>query len=316
MEFIRGIYNLQPHHHGCILTIGNFDGFHRGHQAIIAELRAQSYSRGLQIIVVLFEPQPQEYFFGKDAPARLTRLRDKIKYLETAGVDVVLCIAFNKKFASINAHTFVYDLLIKKLGVHFIGIGDDFRFGARRQGDFDMLFNMGQQAGFEVIKTITYTEGGRRISSTAVREALKNDRLLEAEMLLGHPYRISGRVIYGDAVGRTIGFPTANISFQGRKTPINGVYAVEVYGISDRPFPGVMNIGTRPTVSGLCQRLDVHLLNMVINLYGRHIEVVICKKIRNEQQFASLDALKYQIINDVQNVNNYFKLTTIHQHSY
>ncbi|WP_413735317.1 bifunctional riboflavin kinase/FAD synthetase [Sodalis sp. RH21] len=309
MKLIRGLHNLQARHHGCVLTIGNFDGFHRGHQALIAQLQTEGRKRGLPVMVMIFEPQPQEHFAGRDAPARLTRLRDKVKYLAEAGIDVVLCITFDARFAAIGAETFVSELLVKKLGVRFLCVGDDFRFGARREGDFAFLQQMGTAAGFEVMSTATYTEGGRRISSTAVREALAGDRLVVAEMLLGHPYRISGRVEHGDELGRTLGFPTANVSLKGRPAPINGVYAVDVYGLGPQTFAGVANIGTRPTVAGLRQRLEVHLLDVAMDLYGRHIEVVIRAKLRNEQRFASLDELKRQIANDVVAGREFFRLT-------
>lgn len=310
MKLIRGLHNLQARHHGCVLTIGNFDGFHRGHQALIAQLQTEGRKRGLPVMVMIFEPQPQEHFAGPDAPARLTRLRDKMKYLAQAGVDVVLCVAFDARFAAISAESFVAQLLVKKLGVRFLCVGDDFRFGAGRRGDFVFLQQAGAATGFDVMSTATYTEGGKRISSTAVREALCHDRLVVAEMLLGHPYRISGRVEHGDELGRTLGFPTANVSLKGRPAPINGVYAVEVNGLAAQPLPGVANLGTRPTVAGLRQRLEVHLLDMAMDLYGRHIEVVIRAKLRDEQRFASLDALKRQIANDVVTGRDFFGLTT------
>ncbi|AFP84933.1 riboflavin kinase/FMN adenylyltransferase [secondary endosymbiont of Ctenarytaina eucalypti] len=305
------MHNLQPRHYGCVLSIGNFDGFHRGHQALIAALQTEGRRRSLPVMVMIFEPQPQEYFAGDTAPARLTRLRDKIKYLSAAGVEVVICVTFDKRFSALSASAFVTDVLVKKMGVSFIGVGDDFRFGARQQGDYAMLQRLGKATGFEVMSTITYTEGGRRISSTAVREALAQDRLVEAEMLLGHPYRLSGRVVHGDALGRTIGFPTANVSLKGRQAPINGLYAVRVYGISAKPLPGIANIGTCPTVAGLRQRLEVHLLDVAMNLYGRHIEVIIHEKVRNEKRFASLDDLKRQIINDVVSARDYFRLVSL-----
>lgn len=297
MEFIRGIHNLQPHHYGCLLAIGNFDGFHRGHQAIISQLQAENSS--LPVMVVIFEPQPQEYFAGAAAPARLTQLRDKVKYLAAAGVDTILCIPFNNSVAALSANTFVSDLLVKKLGVRYICVGEDFRFGAYRQGDFSLLQQVGISAGFKVMSITTYTEGGRRISSTLVREALALDKLSEAELLMGHPYHISGRVVHGNALGRTIGFPTANILLKGRQMPVNGVYAVKVNGLGRHPIIGVANIGTRPTVAGLHQQLEVYLLDFAQDLYGYYIEVVICTKIRNEQKFHSLDELKQQIANDV-----------------
>lgn len=308
MELIRGIHNLQPRHHGCVLTIGNFDGFHRGHQELIAKCQAEGLRRGLPVIVMIFEPQPQEYFASDTAPARLTRLRDKVKYLAAAGIDAVICVTFNKRFAALSADAFVTNLLVQKLGVRFISVGDDFRFGACRQGDYALLQQAGNAAGFEVMSTITYTEDSRRISSTAVRKALAQDCLVEAEMLLGHSYSISGRVMHGDALGQKIGFPTANVSLKNRQAPINGVYAVEVYGIADHPLPGVANIGIRPTMAGFYQRMEVHFLDMTMNLYGRHIEVVIRAKVRNEQRFASLNDLKLQIANDVVSVRNYFTL--------
>lgn len=310
MEFIRGIHNLKSRHYRCVLTIGNFDGFHRGHQALIAELQAEGHRLGLPVVVMIFEPQPQEYFAGAQAPARLTQLRDKVKYLSAAGVDIVLCITFNNRFAVISAGAFIKKLLINKLGVRFVCVGDDFHFGAGRQGDFALLQQVGRDAGFEVLSIVTYTEGGQRVSSTAVREALIQDRILKAERLLGHPYCISGRVVQGDTLGRTIGFPTANVLLKGHQAPVNGVYAVEVYGTTTikGPLLGVANIGTRPTVAGLRQRLEVHLLDMSMNLYGYHIEVVIRAKVRNEQHFSSLNALKRQITNDVMIARNYFSL--------
>ncbi|SNC58568.1 bifunctional riboflavin kinase/FAD synthetase [Sodalis endosymbiont of Henestaris halophilus] len=310
MELIRGIHNLRPRHHGCVLTIGNFDGFHRGHQALIAKLKTEGSLRCLPVMVMIFEPQPQEYFASDSAPARLTPLRDKIKYFKAAGVNTIICITFNKRFAAISACDFITDLLVQKLGVRLISIGDDFRFGAQRLGSYALLQQAGKAAGFEVISTVTYTEKGRRISSTAVREALKHDRLMEAEMLMGHTYRLSGRVVHGDAMGRSIGFPTANVSLKSRAAPIHGVYAVEVYSIclASQPLPGVANIGTRPTVDGLRQRLEVHLMDVVINLYGSHIEVVIREKLRNEKRFKSLDDLKRQIANDVMHARDYFGL--------
>lgn len=308
MKLIRGLHNLQARHHGCVLTIGNFDGFHRGHQALIAQLQTEGRRRGLPVMVMIFEPQPQEHFAGGGAPARLTRLRDKVKYLAASGVDVVVCVTFDARFAAMTAESFVADLLVEKLGVRYLCVGDDFRFGAGRRGDFAFLQRMAAAAGFEVMSTATYTAGGKRISSTAVREALAEDRLVAAEMLLGHPYRISGRVEHGDELGRTLGFPTANVSLKGRSAPINGVYAVDVFGLGPQPVAGVANIGTRPTVAGLRQRVEVHLLDMAMDLYGCHIEVVIRAKLRNEQRFASLDELKRQIEQDVVAGRDFFRL--------
>ncbi|MFD1804179.1 bifunctional riboflavin kinase/FAD synthetase [Mixta tenebrionis] len=310
MKFIRGIHNLRTQHRGCVLTIGNFDGVHRGHKALLARLRKEGQRRGLPVMVMLFEPQPLELFATDKAPARLTRLRDKLKYLAQEGVDAVLCVRFDRRFAAVSAQSFVNDLLVDKLGVQFLAVGDDFRFGAGREGDFLLLQKAGVEHGFDVISTETFCEGGKRISSTAIRQALAADNLALAETLLGHPFAFSGRVVHGDALGRTIGFPTANILLRRIVSPVKGVYAVEVHGLSAQPLPGVANIGTRPTVAGLRQQLEVHLLDVTMNMYGRHIEVVLRQKIRNEQRFPSLDALKEQIAKDVVTAREFFGLKT------
>lgn len=306
MKFIRGIYNLRKQHRGCVLTIGNFDGVHRGHQALLSQLCAEGRKRQLPVMVMLFEPQPLELFADGNAPARLTRLREKLHYLAECGVDSVLCVRFDQHFAAQDAQAFISDLLVDKLGVQLLAVGDDFRFGAGRLGDFLLLQEASEQYGFELVSTQTFCADGKRISSTAVRQALANDDLALAETLLGHPFAISGRVVHGDALGRTIGFPTANVPLRRYVSPVKGVYAVEVHGLAAEPLAGVANIGTRPTVAGLRQQLEVHLLDVTMDMYGRHIEVVLRKKIRNEQRFNSLDELKTQIAKDVVTARNYF----------
>ncbi|WJV53354.1 bifunctional riboflavin kinase/FAD synthetase [Pectobacteriaceae bacterium CE90] len=311
MQLIRGIHNLQARHYGCVLTIGNFDGVHRGHQILLEHLKQEGRARGLPVMVMIFEPQPLELFAGEKAPARLTRLRDKVNYLAQAGIDYLLCVKFDAHFAANHAQTFISRLLVEKLGVKFLVVGDDFRFGAGREGDFLLLQKAGLELGFDVISTATFCQGGRRVSSTAVREALSQDDLALAEDLLGHPYRISGRVVHGNELGRTIGFPTANLPLKRQVSPISGVYAVSVYGLGETPLPGVANIGTRPTVTGdKHQQLEVHLLDVTLDLYGRHIDVVMRKKLRNEQRFASIDILKQQIANDVVAAREFFGLKT------
>lgn len=309
MKFIRGIHNLREQHRGCVLTIGNFDGVHRGHQALLSRLREEGRKRNLPVVVMLFEPQPLELFAADKAPARLTRLREKLRYLDEAGVDAVLCLRFDRRFAALSAHSFVADLLVDKLGVRLLAVGDDFRFGAGREGDFLLLQKAGADYDFDVISTQTFCDDGKRISSTAVRQALAEDNLPLAATLLGHPFSISGRVVHGDALGRTIGFPTANLPLRRYVSPVKGVYAVEVLGLGDKALPGVANIGTRPTVAGIRQQLEVHLLDVAIDLYGRHVEVVLCEKIRNEQRFSSLDALKEQIAKDVVAARTFFGLS-------
>ena len=309
MKFIRGIHNLNEQHRGCVLTIGNFDGVHRGHQALMSRLCEEGRKRNLPVVVMVFEPQPLELFAGDKAPARLTRLREKLRYMAEAGVDKVLCVRFDRRFAALSAQRFISDLLVEKLDVKYLAVGDDFRFGAGRQGDFLLLQKAGADYGFDVISTQTFCDDGKRISSTAVRQALAEANLPLAATLLGHPFSISGRVVHGDALGRTIGFPTANLPLRRYVSPVKGVYAVEVRGLGDKPLPGVANIGTRPTVAGIRQQLEVHLLDVAIDLYGRHIEVVLCEKIRNEQRFSSLDALKEQIAKDVVAARTFFGLS-------
>lgn len=308
MKFIRGIHNLNEQHRGCVLTIGNFDGVHRGHQALMSRLCEEGRKRNLPVVVMVFEPQPLELFAGDKAPARLTRLREKLRYMAEAGVDKVLCVRFDRRFAALSAQRFISDLLVEKLDVKYLAVGDDFRFGAGRQGDFLLLQKAGAEYGFEVVSTETFCDGGKRISSTAVRQALAVDDLALAQSLLGHPFTISGRVVHGDALGRTLGFPTANLPLRRSVSPVKGVYAVEIRGLTPEPLPGVANIGTRPTVKGLRQQLEVHLLDINMDLYGRHIDVVLKQKIRNEQRFASLEALKEQIANDVVTARQFFGL--------
>ncbi|PHM58801.1 MULTISPECIES: bifunctional riboflavin kinase/FAD synthetase [Xenorhabdus] len=306
MELIRGIHNIRARHHGCVLTIGNFDGVHRGHQALLKHLKQEGLRLGLPTMVMIFEPQPLEVFVADKAPARLTRLRDKIKYLSQYGVDYLLCVKFDRNFAANSPEAFVSRLLVEKLGVKFLAVGDDFRFGKNRLGDFHYLQQAGKQYGFDVASTDSFCDSGLRISSTAIRQSLQHDDLTLAETLLGHPYSISGRVVHGNRLGRTIGFPTANLPLKRLVAPVKGVYAVEVYGLGDTPLPGVANIGNRPTVSGQGQQLEVHLIDTQMDLYGRHIDVVLRKKLRDEQRFASLDALKQQIANDVVSAREYF----------
>ncbi len=206
MKLIRGIHNLsQAPQEGCVLTIGNFDGVHRGHRALLQGLQEEGRKRNLPVMVMLFEPQPLELFATDKAPARLTRLREKLRYLAECGVDYVLCVRFDRRFAALTAQNFISDLLVKHLRVKFLAVGDDFRFGAGREGDFLLLQKAGMEYGFDITSTQTFCEGGVRISSTAVRQALADDNLALAESLLGHPFAISGRVVHGDELGRTIG---------------------------------------------------------------------------------------------------------------
>ncbi|AMG31090.1 bifunctional riboflavin kinase/FAD synthetase [Grimontia hollisae] len=301
MELIRGIHNIRDRHRGCVLTIGNFDGVHLGHQEVLRRVVEKAGELGLPPTVMLFEPQPRELFAGEKAPARLTRLRDKYVQLAKLGVERLVMVNFNAKFAAITPHDFVHRLLAEQLGVKFLVVGDDFRFGARRQGDFSYLQSQAVLAGFEVVSTDSFTVSEQRVSSTAIREVLAAGQQYEAEQMLGRPYSISGRVSHGKKLGRTIGFPTANVPLKRRVSPVSGVYVVRVGGIeSGQWLGGVANVGTRPTVNGVRQQLEVHLFDLEKDLYGRQIEVQLLHKLRDEMKFSSLDELKAQIEIDAQ----------------
>ncbi len=295
MELVRGLHNLRPRHRGCVATIGNFDGVHAGHQAILNRLRAHSARLGLPGCVVIFEPQPREYFAPKAAPPRLTRLRDKIHLLEEQGVDRVLCLAFNRRLRELSAEEFVQQVLIDGLGVKHLEVGDDFRFGCDRSGDFAFLQDSGARHGFTVEAANTVAESGERISSTRLREVLAEGDFALAEKLLGRPFSITGRVLHGQKLGRQLGAPTANVQLKRLHAPLQGVYLVSVE-LDGHTYKGAANIGTRPTVEGDGQaHLEVHLLDYDGDLYGRRLTVVFHEKLRDEKRFESLDDLKLAI---------------------
>ncbi|NEX19548.1 bifunctional riboflavin kinase/FAD synthetase [Thiorhodococcus mannitoliphagus] len=310
MRLIRGLHNLRPADRGCVATIGNFDGVHLGHRTVFQRLMARGQDMGLPATVITFEPQPMELFAPDAAPARLTRLREKLRAIRESGIERVMVLEFNHKLAAMEARGFVQRLLIEGLGVRFLLVGDDFRFGRGRSGDFALLQAMGREAaslgaGFEVEDLHTITHGEERISSTRVRDALARGDLEQAKYLLGRPYTMEGRVVHGDKRGRTIGFPTANINLHRRVSPVRGVYAVRVNGLDVAAFPGVANIGTRPTVDGLSARLEVHLFGFDQQIYGRHLEVELALKLRDEQKFDSFEELKAQIQRDAEAARQY-----------
>lgn len=306
MELIRGIYNISPKHKGCVLTIGNFDGVHRGHAEVIANLLAKAKQYNLPATVMLFEPQPQEMFMGIDAPSRISLLRDKLTLLRELGVDRVICINFNHSFASQPPSVFIEDLLVDKLGIKYLVVGDDFCFGKNRKGNFAMLRKAGEHYGFAVESTDSFLLGDHRISSTFVRDALASGNFEQARRLLGHPFIISGRVAHGQQLGRTIGFPTANIALKRNVVPIKGVFAVNMYWQNSEIYEGVANIGFRPTVKGQVCQLEVFLFDFNDDIYGKLVKVELIAKIRDEQPFESLDALKTQILKDVDSAQALF----------
>ncbi|WP_018954715.1 bifunctional riboflavin kinase/FAD synthetase [Thioalkalivibrio sulfidiphilus] len=306
MELIRGAHNLRPRHRGTVATIGNFDGLHLGHQAVLGQLAEKAAELGLPTTVISFEPLPREYFLGDKAPPRLQRFRDKFLALRRFSVDRLLCLRFDRGLAEQEAEAFVEELLVERLGVKYLVVGDDFRFGRKRSGDFQLLQALGQRHGFHVAHMHSFQVDGARVSSTRIREALAAGDMETAQKLLGRPYRLNGRVAHGDKRGRTIGFPTANLRMGPRPLAVRGVYAVEVFGLNGDPVRGVANVGTRPTVGGLENRLEVHLFDVDANLYGRVLHVDLLARIREEQRFESLDALKAQIARDVDQARAFF----------
>jgi riboflavin kinase/FMN adenylyltransferase len=307
VELVRGHYNLKPGKVGCVATIGNFDGVHLGHQSVLGQLAEKSVELGLPSLVITFEPYPQEYFMPTASPPRLTRLREKLRVLSRFAVDRVLVLRFNRQLASMDAETFVDKLLVRDLGVQYLVVGDDFRFGRNRRGDYNMLKQAGERHGFQVVHMHTFAIDGERVSSTGIRQALAAGDLALAEKLLGRPYRMCGRVAHGDKRGRTIGFPTANIFLHRRSTPIQGVFAVEMFGVEGEPIRGVANVGTRPTVDGSRSLLEVHLFDFDKDIYGRYVNIDFVAKLRNEQKFESFEALKQQIMLDVEDAREFFQ---------
>ncbi len=302
MKLIRGLYNIQPEHRGSVATIGNFDGIHRGHQAVIRQLHELARRLDCDTTVITFDPLPHEYFMGGKAPARLTTLREKFIQFDRLGVDQMLTMPFNARLAEMTAQQFIDDVLVRGLAIKALVVGDDFRFGKGREGDFEMLRRAGEHYGFEVIDTETVSDEQGRISSTRIRDALAAGDLETAATLLGRPYSMSGTVIHGEKLGRTIGFPTANIRIRRTVSPLRGVFAVEVECIGY----GVTNVGTRPTVDGKGFLIETHLLDFDGDLYGQHINIRWLKKLRSERKFDSLDALKAQIAKDIDAARAYF----------
>lgn len=311
MELIRCHHNLQVRHAGCVASIGNFDGVHLGHRAILKELARHGRRLGLAATVVLFEPQPTEFFAGERAPPRLMRLREKLGALEACGLERVFCLRFDRKLAGMSAEDFIEGILVRGLALRHLVVGDDFRFGAGRRGDFEMLRAHGQRHGFQVQDTPSVELDGVRVSSTAIRAALGRGDLVGAERLLGRPYAICGRVSHGDRLGRSIGFPTANLRLHRHVVPVRGVYAVRVDGLAGGPRQGVANVGRRPTVNGADCLLEVHLLDFDGELYGRQLQVAFLRRLRDERRFESLQALQAQIASDVASARDWFSAAPV-----
>jgi riboflavin kinase/FMN adenylyltransferase len=297
MLLTRGAYEapLPP----VALTVGNFDGLHRGHQAMLQRLLAGALARGLQSCVFTFEPHPREFFAAQAAPTRLTSLREKLELLAAHGVERTHVQRFDRAFAALAPEAFVERVLARQLKARWVLIGEDFRFGAKREGDLALLKALGTRHGYEVEVFPAVARAGVRVSSSAVRAALAAGTLAVAEELLGRPYSISGRVVHGRKLGRELGFATANVQLKRNRPPLSGIYAVRVHGVGTSSRPAVASLGVRPTITASGRSvLEVHLFDFSADLYGAHVRVEFLHKIRDEERYSDLGALKAQIARD------------------
>ena len=307
MKLIRGLYNLTRPLPASAVTIGNFDGVHRGHQLVISQLKQVAASASLPTVVIIFEPQPIEYFAPGKAPKRLSRFREKIAYLKAQQIDYLLCLHFDQKLAAQSAENFVQKILVDSLNTRHLVIGDDFHFGKNRQGNFQFLKDNSDRFGFMVDETKTLMIDGERVSSTRIRESINRGNFEKATELLGRPYSLSGRVAHGQKLGRELGYPTINIKMGDKTLIVKGIFAVNVKGIDNRVLQGVASIGTRPTVNGVDTILEVYILGFDQDVYGYSVEVEFLHKIRDEEKFDSLEELTSWIGRDTEKAIAFFK---------
>ena len=295
MELVRGLHNISRRHRGCVLTVGNYDGVHLGHQQMIGVLKARAAQLRLAATVLVFEPSSKEFIDPEGAPPRLTRWREKFLALAAQGVERLVTLRFDECMRAMTPQCFVDELIVERLGTRHLVVGDDFRYGSNAGGTIDSLRAAGLAHGFGVEQLAPFVIDGVRVSSTAVRERLEIADYPGAARLLGRPYRMSGRVVHGRRLGRALGFPTANLRLMRRKPPVWGISAVWIHGIDSRPLPGVASLGTRPTVNGVEPLLEAHVFDFSGDLYGRPIEVEFVAKLRDEVKFESLDAMMVQM---------------------
>lgn len=311
MKVFRGLPNAASRA-PCALTIGNFDGVHLGHQALLAHVREAAARLGVEAAVMTFEPHPREFFARaagdlSRAPVRIASLRDKLESLRRAGVDRVIVEHFSAHFAAITHEEFVEKVLVQGLHVKWLMVGEDFRYGARRAGDLGTLIAAGKKYGFEVQALPSVTNDGSRISSSAVRAALADSDFALAERLLGHPYAISGHVIHGKKLGRSIGFPTLNLRVAHKRPALSGIFVVQVHGLADVPLPGVASIGVRPTIEDSGRvLLETHVFDFAQQCYGKIVRVEFLEKLRDEEKFDDLAALTQAIQQDADQARAYF----------
>lgn len=297
MDFVRGLHNLRPRHRGCVVTIGAFDGIHLGHQEMLRVLRERAREHGLPAAVMAFEPTPREFFSKGAPPARLTRFRERFEALTAYGVDRFICVRFDERFRSMTQDVFIERVLVQALGVRHIVVGHDFRFGSDR-GTAETLRVAGAKQGFGVTEVPPLELEGERVSSSLVREALERGDVARAARFLGRPYRITGKVIEGQKLGRKLGFPTANLRLHRRATPVGGIFAVRVTGCGLANASGVASLGTRPAVNGKELLLEAHVFDYSGDLYRRYVHVDFIERLRDELWFPTMDALVEQMHKD------------------
>ncbi len=312
MKVFRGLPNNESRA-PCALAIGNFDGVHRGHQALLARMREVASKMGLQSAVMTFEPHPREFFAQRagdltKAPYRIANLRDKLQSLADARVDRVIVEHFNAHFAALTPDEFVENVLVKGLHVKWLMVGEDFCYGAKRAGNVDMLIEAGKKWGFHVETMPTVMNSGLRVSSSAIRQALTDGDLMHAHQLLGHPYAISGHVIHGQKLGRTLGFPTLNLRIAHKRPVLSGIFVVQVHGLADHALPAVASLGVRPTVDDSGRvLLETHIFDYAQQCYGKVIRVEFLKKLRNEEKYVDLPTLTAAIAHDAAQARAFFK---------
>lgn len=298
MELIRGVHNILPRHHGCVASVGNFDGLHLGHQAVLRQLIDAAAKFNLPPTVIIFEPQPAEYFHPAAQPPRLTALREKLMLLRDFGIDRVCVMRFDERFAAQTAEEFATTTLVDGLGIRELIIGDDFKFGSARGGDFFALQEFGKLYGFTVRRTQSHIMHGERISSTAVRERLIDGDVAGANAFLGRPYFIAGRIVQGQHRGRTIGFPTINLRLNRLRAPLNGIYAAYVQGLGETALPACAYVGSRPIIDDPTYVVEAHIFDYDDTCYGAHVKLEFVEKVRDDLPFESFEKLRLQIIKD------------------
>lgn len=302
MELVRGLHNLRPRHRGCVITIGNYDGLHLGHQAMLKQLRVRAAEFNVPAAVMSFEPSPREFLAGigaaPAAPGRLSRFREKFHNLSDYGVSRFVCARFNARMQAVTADAFVKDILVRGLGVRWVVVGNDFRFAHKRQGTAELLKSMGPALGFGVDEVPPFLVEGQRVSSSLVRDALGASDMQRAMRLLGRPYRMSGKVIAGKKLGRTLGYPTANLALHRRVIPMMGIFAVRVSGGGLKNAPGVAYLGTRPVVGGVEPLLEAHVFDFDGDLYGKNMSVDFIAYLRDDGGIKNLDEMVAQMGRD------------------